>query len=134
MHSTADRHAIPFAFWVRQAPDAVSQYRPLEHGCVASQPPAHLVVSAHRLLAHVAVAAVLQAPAPVHTDAVDAIPFAQEPGAHSCSAPGYWQRTASTPLHCPLHASVPTQGVRVPRGAPMTGKHFPGVPPLQASH
>jgi hypothetical protein len=41
----------------------------------------------------------------------------------------------SEPLHCALHAPVPTHAVRVPRGAPLTAMHVPTLPAtLHASH
>jgi hypothetical protein len=134
VHSAAVTHCVPFAFFARQTAVA-SQYWPLAHGCVVSQPPEHFVASAHRLLAHGELIVVVHVPIPPHTDAVVAVPFAHEAAVQVTSAPGYWQRIGSMPLHCPLQAAVPSHAVRIPCGVPITATHLPSVlVSLQLSH
>lgn len=90
---------------------------------------------AHRLLAHALVAAVVQAPDPLHAEAVVALPAAQVAAAQITEPSGKAHAVPLIPSHCPLQAPVPPQAVRVGRVAPLTGVHFPVEPAsLQDSH
>ncbi|HET6147110.1 MAG TPA: hypothetical protein VFH68_06225 [Polyangia bacterium] len=104
-------------------------------GVVALQPPEHMTVSAQRLLAQGMVVAEVQLPAPLHTVAVVALPFAHDPGAHWVNPPGKLHLVPSAPPQVPLQGAVPAHAARVPRGFPVTGVHLPARPAsLQLSH
>jgi hypothetical protein len=90
---------------------------------------------AHKLLGHWLVAAVVQAPEPLQTEAVVALPAVHEAAAHTVALSGEVQDFPLTPSHCPLQAPVPPHAVRVASGAPFTAVHFPGeAVSLQDSH
>jgi hypothetical protein len=91
------------------------------------QLPEHLPLPsvAQTLLAQGAVVAVVQAPEPLHTEAVVALPAAQTAGEHMVVASGCTQALPFTPSHVPLHGAAPPQGVRGERGTPFTGVHVP---------
>ena len=91
---------------------------------------------AHWPLAQLLVSLSVQAPAPLQSDAVLALPPAQLVGVQTLSPDGYLQRVAEAPSHAPWQAPVPSHASRAPRGAPLaTVVHVPLAPPsLQASH
>lgn len=103
----------------------------------AVQLPEHLPLPsvAHRLLAHGLVVAVVQAPEPLQTEAVVALPAVQVAAAQTTVLSGEVHALPFTPSHCPLQAPVPPQAVRVASGAPLTAEHLPTDPvSLQDSH
>lgn len=91
------------------------------------QLPEHLPLPsvAQRLLAHALVAAVVQAPEPLHTDAVVALPPEQTAAVQTVVASGSTQAFPLTPSQVPLQGAVPPHGVRGDTGAPFTGVHLP---------
>lgn len=118
--------ASPFALSGRQTLVVGSQYCPVPQGWAALQPPAHWVVSAHRLEPQVIAVTAVQAPAPSQVEATRAIPAAQLAGAHCFSERGYWQLSASLPLQTDAQVPCPGQRARtVPRGAPVMVTHLP---------
>ena len=113
-----------------------SQYMPVPHE-VAVQLPEHLPLPsvAHSLLAHGLDVAVVQAPEPLQTEAVVAVPLVQAAGVQTAELSGKVQALPFAPSHCPLQVPVPPQAVRVASGAPFTAVHFPTAPvSLQDSH
>jgi hypothetical protein len=87
------------------------------------------------LLAHGVVVAVVQAPEPLQTEAVVALPAVQVAAVQIVALSGEVQDLPLVPSHCPLHAPVPPQAVRVASGAPFTAVHLPADPAsLQDSH
>lgn len=91
---------------------------------------------AHCPLAQLLVSLSVQAPAPLQTEAVLALPLAQLVGVQTFSAFGYLQRVAEAPSHEPWQPPAPSQASRAPRGGPLaTVVQVPSVPgSLQASH
>ena len=88
----------------------------------------------HWFARHVVVVAAVQAPAPLQTDAVVPIAFAQLAAVHTVALPGYKHALRNVPSQVPRHV-VPAQAARVPRGPPITGTHWPTFPAsAQASH
>jgi hypothetical protein len=109
---------------------------PVAHD-VAVQLPEHLPLPsvAHMLLVHGLVAATVQAPEPLQTDAVVALPAAQLAAVQMVVPSGKAHAIRLTPSHCPLHVPVPPQAVRLAGGAPFTAVHFPtDAASLQDSH
>jgi hypothetical protein len=103
----------------------------------AVQLPEHLPLPsvAHRLLAHGLVVAVVQAPEPLQTEAVVALPAAQVAAVQIVVPSGEVQALPLVPSHWPLQVPVPPQAVRVASGAPFTAVHLPAAPvSLQDSH
>jgi hypothetical protein len=104
----------PLATWLTQA--AALQYLPLPHGVVVG---------------------VVQAPAPLHVDALtsEVVPLQMAP-VQTVVAVGYVQAVADAPLQAPAQvACVPVHAGREPRGVPVTVTHVPALPPsLQAWH
>ena len=89
----------------------------------AVQLPEHLPLPsvAHRLLAHALVATTVQAPEPLQTEAVVALPSVQVAAVQTLELSG--------------KVPVPPQAVRVASGAPFTAMHLPTEPVcLQDSH
>lgn len=91
---------------------------------------------AHCPLAQLLVSLSVQAPAPLQTEAVLALPLAQLVGVQTFSLFGYLQRVAEAPSHEPWQAPAPSQASRAPRGGPLaTVVQVPSVPAsLHASH
>jgi len=94
---------------------------------LAVQLPEHLPLPsvAHRLLVHWLEAAVVQAPEPLQTDEVVALPPVQVAAVQMVESSGNVQAAALTPSHCPLQIPVPPQAVRVGSGAPFSAMHLP---------
>jgi hypothetical protein len=113
VHSPPLWQAVPLPLSGAQAALG-AQYWPLAQGRLALQPPEHLVVSAHWLLAQLMVAAVVQAPALLQTVVTD--------------EPANVQAVPLLPLHIPAQGTVPPQGARPLRGAPETDTHTPTLP------
>jgi hypothetical protein len=104
---------------------------------VAVQLPEHLPLPsvAHRLLAHGTDVVVVQAPEPLQTDAVVALPLVQVAAVQTAVLSGKVQDLPFAPSHCPLQIPVPPQAVWVASGAPFTAVHLPTAPTsLQDSH
>ena len=103
----------------------------------AVQLPEHLPLPsvAHKLLAHGLEVAVVQAPEPLQTEAVVALPSVQDAAVQIVALSGEVQALPLVPSHCPLQVPVPPQAVRVARADPFTAVHFPAVAAsLQDSH
>lgn len=103
----------------------------------AVQLPEHLPLPsvAHRLLAHALVATTVQAPEPLQTEAVVALPSVQVAAVQTLELSGKVQAWPLLPSHWPWQVPVPPQAVRVASGAPFTAMHLPTEPVcLQDSH
>jgi len=99
------------------------------------QLPEHLPSIPHRLLWHGLVVGVVQAPEPLHTDAVVAFPSVQLAGVQIEALSGNAQALPFRPSQYPLQTPVPPQAVRVASGAPVTALHLPTEPvSLHDSH
>jgi len=101
------------------------------------QLPEHLPLPsvAHRLLAHWLDATVVQAPEPLQTEAVVALPPVHVAAVHTPVLSGKAQALPLVPSHSPLQVPVPPQAVWVASGAPFTAVHFPvDAASLQDSH
>jgi hypothetical protein len=61
-------------------------------------------------------------PAPLHTDAVVAMPAEHIAPVHTTDAPGYVHAVRNATLQVPRQV-VPRQAGRVPRGVPLTATH-----------
>ena len=127
VHSLPLWQAVPLPLSGAQAALGV-QYWPLVQGRLALQPPEHLVVSAHWLLAQLMVAAVVQAPALLQTVAEVATPPAQLAATQVTDEPANVQAAPLLPLQVPAQGAVPPQGARPLRGAPETDTHTPTLP------
>jgi hypothetical protein len=87
------------------------------------------------LLAHGLVVAVVQAPEPLQTEAVVALPPVHVAAVQTTVLSGEVQALPFEPSHSPLQVPVPPQAVRVASGAPFTAVHLPTEPvSLQDSH
>jgi hypothetical protein len=135
LHSDAVWQPVPLAFLVWQTA-LLSQNCVDAQGAVALHPVEHRIPSAaHRLLMQVVIVAMVHTPAPLHTVALVAVPFEQDPGTHWIELPGKVHLVPSVPPQAPLQGEVPAHATRDPRGAPMTGVHLPTEPAsAQLSH
>jgi hypothetical protein len=124
-HSASPWHCVPVGFVARQTPVEL-QYCPVPQGMLALQPPEQVLASAHRLLAQGAVVVDVQAPAPLHTDAVVARPLAQLAAVHWTALPGKLQAVPLLPSQRPWQGAAPAQEALLPRGAPKTLTQVPG--------
>ena len=100
VHWVALRQETPFALRGRQTAVA-SQYWPAAQGRAALQPPEHVVALAHWLVVQAAVVVLVQAPAPLQTDALVARPFVQLGAVHPTALPGNPHAFPSEPSHVP---------------------------------
>ena len=113
-----------------------SQKEPAPHE-LAVHVLAHLAVPsvAHWLFGQVLVVEVLQAPMPLHTDAVVTTPLAQLAGVQTLVLSGKVQVLALVPSHWPWQTPVPPQTARGARGLPWMALHLPTDPAsLHDSH
>jgi hypothetical protein len=111
-----------------------SQYLPVVHE-FSVQLSAHLPPVPHRLLEQALVAAVVQAPEPLQTEAVVALPAVQVAAVHTVESFGKTQALPLVPSHWPLQTPSPAQAVLVASGLPFTALHLPTEPAsLQDSH
>ena len=135
VHCAAAEQLAPLSSVFAHVP-VESQYVPAVHE-VAVQLPEHLPLPsvAHRLLVHGLVVAIVQAPEPLHTDALVALPAVQLAAVQTVLLSGNAQAIRLVPSHCPLQVPVPPHAVRVARGAPFNAVHFPSeLASLQDSH
>jgi len=108
------------------------QYWPLAQGRLALQPPEHFVVSAHWLLVQAVAVGVVQAPAPLQTEAGVAEPPAQVAAAQITELPAGVQLVALVPPQVPTQGAMPAQAARPLRGAPVTVAQVPTL--LASAH
>src|SRR5262249_11336452 len=95
-------------------------------GRLALHPLEHWVALAHWLLGQVDIAVALQAPAPLHTDALVSVPALHLAAVHTVWLSGYAQSDADVPSQNPAQvACVPLHAGRLPRGAPLTVRQVP---------
>lgn len=91
---------------------------------------AHLALPslAHRLLGHVVVLGVVQAPPPLQTDSEVTSPPEHVASAQTVPLSGKLQALPFVPSHCPLQGAVPAQGARAGSGSPVMTLHWPTAP------
>lgn len=97
VHCAPEEQFAPSARVFAQLP-VESQYVPAAHEC-SVQLPEHLPSAPHRLLSHWLVVGVVQAPEPLQTDAVVALPPVQLPAVQTVELPGNEQARPFVPSH-----------------------------------
>jgi hypothetical protein len=124
-HIAPEEQFAPFARAARHTPVA-SQTKPAPQE-VAVQALAHFALPsvAQPPFAQGPSVGMLQAPAPLHTDAVVTLPPTHVAAAQTVALSGMVQLLPLVPSHWPLHIPVPSQGSRGLRGAPVMALHVP---------